>query len=77
MKITTSGTFGAVVTGILIAVLAVVGLAAISSLFLMLGWNVAMVEVFGLPHISLLQAFCLSLVAHVLVKPNSSSKSKE
>jgi len=43
---------------------------------LWLCWNYVMPEVFGLPAIGPLQAFCMSTVASVLIKPITREKAK-
>jgi hypothetical protein len=43
---------------------------------LWLCWNYVMPDVFGLPVIGPVQAFCMSIVASVLVKPVSRGKDK-
>jgi hypothetical protein len=43
--------------------------SAIVAFFLMLCWNYAIPDLFGLAHITYLKAFCLSWVVQLLTKP--------
>lgn len=55
-------------------------LALVSSVVVYLAWNHAVPSTFGLPELTLLKAFCLSLCANLLIRsssPNNGAKTKD
>lgn len=66
-----------VITVIGAAIAFVVIVAAIFALVTQWAWNTVMPSVFGLPTVTLLQAFALNLLAGALIKSNNFNTRKD
>lgn len=69
--------FLAIFSLMILALATAAGVYAVVAVILMVCWNEAVTVVFGLPELKWLQAFCLLMVAHLLVKTNVDVKQKE
>lgn len=61
------------VGGALLVVVVVAGVAALIAFPLSWAWNYVIPELFGLPRIGAMQAFCLSFVSGSLIKSSLST----